>query len=45
MKALDVSPLDCGLLDAVVRLVRFLDSPADYRVLAPLVTREIVYRL
>jgi AraC-like DNA-binding protein len=43
--ALDVSPLDAGLLDAVVRLVRFLDAPTDARFLAPLVTREIVYRL
>jgi AraC-like DNA-binding protein len=40
-----VSPLDAGLLDAVLRLVRLLDSPAEARFLAPLVTREIVYRL
>jgi AraC-like DNA-binding protein len=45
MKAMDVSPLDASLLDAVVRLVRLLDSPAEARVLAPLITREIVYRL
>ena len=45
MKAIDVSPLDVGLLDAVVRLVRLLDSPTDARFLAPLVKREIVYRL
>jgi AraC-like DNA-binding protein len=43
--AIDVSKLDAGLLDAVVRLVRLLDSPADARFLAPLVTREIAYRL
>jgi AraC-like DNA-binding protein len=44
--AMDVSPLDAGLLDAVLRLVRLLDSPAEEaRFLAPLVTREIVYRL
>jgi AraC-like DNA-binding protein len=43
--AIDVSPLDAGLLDAVVRLVRLLQAPTDARVLAPLVTREIVYRL
>jgi AraC-like DNA-binding protein len=43
--AIDVSALDAGLLDAVVRLVRLLDSPADARFLAPLVKREIVYRL
>lgn len=45
MTAIDVSPLDAGLLDAVVRLVRLLDASADARFLAPLVTREIVYRL
>jgi AraC-like DNA-binding protein len=45
IKAIAVSPLDAGLLDAVVRLVRLLDSPADARFLAPLVKREIVYRL
>jgi hypothetical protein len=27
VKAIDVSPVDAGLLDAVVRLVRLLDSP------------------
>jgi len=43
--AIDVSPLDASLLDAVVRLVRLLDSPAEVRFLAPLVMREIVYRL
>jgi AraC-like DNA-binding protein len=46
VRAFDVSPLDEGLLDAVVRLVGLLDSPADEaRFLRPLVTREIVYRL
>ncbi len=43
--AMDVSPLDAGLRDAVVRLVRLLDAPAEARFLAPLVKREIVYRL
>ena len=43
--AIDVSPLEAGLLDAVVRLVTLLDSPSDARFLAPLLTREIVYRL
>jgi AraC-like DNA-binding protein len=45
VKALAVSPLDGDLLDATVRLVRLIDRPNEYRVLAPLVTREIVYRL
>ena len=46
VKAIDVSQLDAGLLDATVRLVRLLDSPiTEAHFLAPLVTREIVYRL
>ncbi|HJZ47143.1 MAG TPA: AraC family transcriptional regulator [Roseiflexaceae bacterium] len=45
VKAIDVSPLEASLLDAMLRLIRLLDSPADARVLAALVTREIVYRL
>lgn len=43
--ALAVSPLDASLLDAVVRLVRLLDAPADAPFLVPLITREIIYRL
>lgn len=43
--AIDVSPLDGYLLDAVVRLVRLLDEPSEARFLAPLITREIIYRL
>jgi AraC-like DNA-binding protein len=42
---MNVSPLDVDLLDTVVRLVRLLESPTDFRILAPLVMREIVYRL
>jgi AraC-like DNA-binding protein len=45
LKAVDVSPLDADLLDATLRLVRLTASPDEYRVLGPLVTREIVYRL
>ena len=46
MKAIDVSPLDAGLLDTVVRLVRLLDSLiAEARFLAQLGMRELVYRL
>jgi AraC-like DNA-binding protein len=44
-RALFVSPLQGPLLDALVRLVRLLDAPADLPVLAPLVRREIDYRL
>lgn len=34
-----------GLLDAAARLAGLLDSPADIEALAPLVVREILYRL
>jgi AraC-like DNA-binding protein len=43
--ALAVSRLDPELLDAVLRVVRLVDTPGDFRVLAPLAMREIVYRL
>jgi AraC-like DNA-binding protein len=45
VRAIDVSPLDGNLLDAFVRLLRLLDSPAEAQVLMPLITREIIYRL
>jgi len=45
IKAISVSELDPGLLDAVVRLVRLIDTPAEARVLAQLTKREIVCRL
>ena len=45
VRAIDVSPVDGNLLDAFVRLVRLLDSPAEAQVLMPLITREIIYRL
>ncbi len=44
-RAVDVSPLDANLLDAVVRLVRLLEAPAEAPILMPLITREIIYRL
>jgi AraC-like DNA-binding protein len=43
--AIDVSPLDEGLMDVMVRLVKLLDSPTDAPFLAPLAKRELVYRL
>jgi AraC-like DNA-binding protein len=45
VRALAVSRLDESLLETVLRLARMLDTPDDYSVLAPLATREIVYRL
>jgi AraC-like DNA-binding protein len=43
-RGLYVARTDEGLLDAVVRLLRLLDTPRDAPVLAPLVMREIHYR-
>lgn len=42
-----MSTADAGpeLLDAVARLLRLLDRPADARVLAPMIEREIIWRL
>ncbi|MDB5322266.1 MAG: Transcriptional regulator, AraC family [Phycisphaerales bacterium] len=45
VKAVDVSTLDADLLDATVRLMRLIERPGEYRAIAPLVIREIVYRL
>ncbi len=45
VSAIAVSPLDADLLDAVVRLARLVDAPAEAPVLMPLITREIIYRL
>ena len=44
-RAISVGALDADLLDAVVRLARLFDSPAEARFLAPLIKRELVYRL
>ncbi|MET0645041.1 MAG: AraC family transcriptional regulator, partial [Pyrinomonadaceae bacterium] len=45
VKAIGVNTIDADLLDAVVRLVRLADKPGEPKVLAPLIKREIVYRL
>jgi transcriptional regulator GlxA family with amidase domain len=45
VKAIAVSSLDADLLNACLRLVRLLDFSEQYRVLGPLIVREIVYRL
>ena len=44
-RALYVSPLRAPLLDGFLRLVRLLDAPQDIPVLAPLILRELHYRL
>lgn len=44
-RGLFVSQANGYLLDAVLRLVRLLDNPNDLPILAPLLEREILYRL
>ncbi|MEU1300211.1 AraC family transcriptional regulator [Streptomyces shenzhenensis] len=44
-RALAVSDASAELLDAAVRLLRLLDQPRDRDMLAPLVKREILWRL
>ena len=45
LKAMNVSPMDDNLLDAIIRLVRLLGSPVELGMLAPLFIKEIVFRL
>ena len=44
-KAVVVSALDPSLRDATLRLARLVGSPKEARLIAPLVKREIVFRL
>jgi len=44
-RAIFVSSLRPPLLDALLRLVRLLDAPQDIPVLAPLILRELHFRL
>jgi len=45
VRAISVSPVDGHLLDVMVRVARLLDAPDEARVLLPLLTREMIYRL
>lgn len=45
VRAFTVNVIDTGLLDAVVRLVRLIETPTEARVIAPLIKREIICRL
>ncbi|SMQ78642.1 AraC-type DNA-binding protein [Bacillus sp. OV166] len=40
-----VSPIESSMLDAVIRLARLLENPNDIPALAPLYTKEILYRV
>ncbi len=41
--AIFVSQVEYSLLDAVLRLIRLLDTPDDIPILVPLITKEILY--
>ncbi|MBW8858774.1 MAG: AraC family transcriptional regulator, partial [Caulobacter sp.] len=43
--AMAVSQVNPPLLDAVIRMVRLMETPRDAAVLAPLIEREILYRM
>jgi AraC-like DNA-binding protein len=43
--AISTTPASPELLDALVRLLRLIGRPADARVLAPMIEREILWRL
>lgn len=45
VRSMAVSSMEDDLLDAYVRLLRLVDSPDDYRVVSPMVIREIIYRV
>jgi len=44
-RGLWVKPFNEPLMDAMLRLVRLLDHPDDIHALAPLIVREIIYRV
>jgi AraC-like DNA-binding protein len=43
--AMSTVDADAELLDAVIRLLRLLEKPSDAQILAPLIEREIIWRL
>ncbi|MEA5389937.1 AraC family transcriptional regulator [Cyanobium gracile UHCC 0139] len=45
VRGLFVSTIDIPLLDCALRLTKLLDTPQDIPVLAPLIIRELYYRL
>jgi AraC-like DNA-binding protein len=44
-RAMSVCHIEGSILDAILRLARLLDSPNDIPFLAPIYTKEILYRL
>lgn len=44
-RGLYINRLNADMMDAVLRLLKLLDTPQDIPILAPMVKREILYRL
>ncbi len=44
-RAIFVNELEGSILDAVIRLARLIESPEDISILAPIFTKEILYRV
>jgi AraC-like DNA-binding protein len=44
-RGLALSPISVEILNPLLRLVRLLETPADLPLLAPLIERELIYRL
>jgi AraC-like DNA-binding protein len=44
-RGLALSPVTAGILDPLLRLIRLLETPQDLPLLAPLIERELIYRL
>ena len=44
-RGLNLAPVSAELLDAALRLLRLLDAPQDVAVLAPMLRREVFYRV
>ncbi|AQT79620.1 AraC family transcriptional regulator [Mycolicibacterium litorale] len=43
--AMSTADADSHLLDAAIRMIRLIESPSDAMILAPLIEREIIWRL
>jgi AraC-like DNA-binding protein len=44
-RGLALSPVTAEILDSLLRLIRLLETPQDLPLLAPLIERELIYRL
>ena len=45
VRAINVSSLNADILDSVLRLVRLIDTPFEAPFLAPMITKELIFRL